>query len=162
MKLCSRCSAELGLGRRMLGHKVCESSISIDVPDGTRVSIKGVEGASVEADASAPSATDLIEKYWDDYLSDNGRKVFETAARIEDVHGPGYTLEDIAHTLSIDYESVKSMHRSTGRTAKRWRRDEGTDVPIELLWQDYSWDDSRNGHRTEYYLPPGVADAILR
>lgn len=135
-------------------------TISLDLPAGTRVSIKGVESATAEGVDSA-IGRNVVEEYWDDYLSDNGRKIFETAARIEDVHGPGFTLEDIAQTLSLDYESVKSMHRSTGRTAKLWRREQGSEVPIELLPQDYSWDDSHGGQRTAYCLGPGVADAIL-
>jgi hypothetical protein len=135
-------------------------TISLDLPEGTRVSIAGIEGAALVEDESSPSA-DPIQEYWDDYLSDNGRKIFETAARIQDVHGPGFTLEDVAQTLSLNYESVKSMHRSTGRTRKRWERERNTPAPIQLAWKDYSWEEASGGQRTRYYLPDGLADAIL-
>ena len=102
---------------------------------------------------------DLVERYWS-ALSDNGRAIFGAAAAIESEHGPGYTLEDIAEHLDLDYESVRSMHRSTGRTAKAWRRDSGTEEPIRLEWERYDWDESRGGRRTSYRLPSGVADLV--
>lgn len=128
--------------------------LSFKVPEGTSVTISGLEDATVEG-----SAEDRLERYWR-ALSDNGRKVFGAAARIEAHSGPGYTLEDIAENLSLTYGSVRSMHRSTGRTAKAWRRDTGTDEPIKLEWEDYDWDQSREGNRTSYHLPPEAADAI--
>lgn len=134
-------------------------NISIEVPEGARVTLNGVPvGDLVGASATTD---DPLEKYWNEYLSQNGRKVFRAAARLEDSQGPGYTLDDIAANLSITYESVKSMHRSTGRTAKRWRKEQGVDEPIKLVWDDYEWDFSQDGQRTRYYLPPSVADAIL-
>lgn len=133
-------------------------TISIDLPEGAKISINGVPADQPE---SLTATVDPIETYWSEYLSPNGRKVFKAAARIEDHQGPGYTFEDIARNLSVTYESVKSMHRSTGRTAKRWRHEQGTDEPVKLFWVDYIWDDSHAGRRTTYRLAPGVASAIL-
>lgn len=100
-----------------------------------------------------------VAQYWS-ALSENGRKIFRSAAQIERRRGPGYTLDDIGEVLGLPYESVRSMHRSTGRTAKSWRRETGTEEPIKLEAESYSWDESRNGNRTAYHLPPGVADLI--
>lgn len=130
--------------------------LTFKVPEGTSVTISGLEAATVEG-----SEVDLLERYWR-ALSDNGRKIFGAAARIENHAGPGYTLEDIAENLSLTYESVRSMHRSTGRTAKAWRRDTGTEEPIKLEWKDYDWDESRGGNRTTYRLPVGCAEAIKK
>ena len=117
-----------------------------------------MDGATIVPDALV--AEDATEKYWRDYLSDNARKVYGAAARIETVRGPGYTLEDIAQTLSLTYESVRSMHRTSGRTAKKWRDDTGTEEPIRLIEGEYEWSESHGGMRTAYRLPHGVAEAI--
>ncbi|MGH3430161.1 MAG: hypothetical protein ACRDQZ_21765 [Mycobacteriales bacterium] len=146
--------------RTTKGSNMSIMTISLDLPEGTRVSIKGVEGATITPGQDT-DILDLIQKYWDDYLSNNGRRIFETAARIEHDHGPGYSLEDIAQTLGLDYESVKSMHRSTGRTKKRWEREQSTEAPIQLEWETYDWEDSSQGQRTRYHLPDDVAGAIL-
>jgi hypothetical protein len=127
---------------------------SITVPEGTSVRISGLEDAVVQG-----STEDQVARYWR-ALSDNGRKIFAAAARIEIGSGPGFTLEDIAENLSLPYASVQSMHRSTGRTAKAWRRDTGAGEPIKLEWEDYDWDQNRKGNRTSYHLPPGIADEI--
>jgi hypothetical protein len=130
----------------------------LTVPDGTKITILGAEGATiVPADVAHE---DNIERYWRDYLSDNGRKIYGAAARIETFRGPGYTLEDIAQNLGIDYESVRSLHRTSGRTAKKWREDTGIVAPIRLVDGPYEWSESHGGMRTVYRLPPGVADAI--
>lgn len=100
-----------------------------------------------------------IGEYWS-ALSDNGRSVFRGAAQIENQRGPGYTLDDIAEVLDITVASVRSMHRSTGRTARSWRTHTGTEAPIELVVQSYGWDAERGGNRTRYRLPPGVAETI--
>jgi hypothetical protein len=131
-------------------------TISIEFPEGTTISINGSPAGWPEPPLLA---ADQVEKYWSEYLTANGRKVFKAAARIEDHRGPGYTFEDLARNLSVTYESVKSMHRSTGRTAKRWRHEQGTGEPIKLFWVDYI--DSHAGKRTTYRLSPGVASAIL-
>jgi hypothetical protein len=101
-----------------------------------------------------------VERYWH-ALSDNGRKIFGAAARIESRRSSGYSFDDIAEVLGISYESVRSMHRSTGRTAKSWRRETGTEEPIRLEAKDYRWDEPRKGNRTFYRLSSGVADLIL-
>jgi hypothetical protein len=133
-------------------------TISLDVPDGTEITIAGVEDGTIIA---GPPSRDPVEEYWHDYLSHNGRKVFETAARIEDVRGPGYTFDDLAQALSIDYESVKSYHRNAGRTAGRWERDKGMPPPVRLEFNGEYAPESSGAWRTHYKLAPGVADTIL-
>lgn len=132
--------------------------LKLTVPDGTKITITGAEGATIVRDEGTHE--DNIEHYWRDYLSDNGRKIYGAAARIEVFRGPGYTLEDIAQNLNIDYESVRSLHRTSGRTAKKWREDTGVEAPIRLVDGPYEWSETHGGMRTAYHLPPGVADAI--
>jgi hypothetical protein len=120
-----------------------------------------VEDLQVAKKETEKPDADRVEQYWR-ALSDNGREVFRAAARIESRRRSGYSLHDIAELLGTSYESVRSMHRSTGRTAKRWRRETGTEEPIRLVTEDYRWDESRKGNRTFYRLPPGVADLILK
>jgi len=137
-----------------------EITITITVPEGTTIT---VAGADQPPKATSPSdheePPDHIGRYWH-YLSHNGRKVFGQAARQELHYGPGYTLEDLAHALSIDYESVKSYHRSTGRAAKVWYRDTGLEAPIRLVSEDYDWDPDHQGWRSKYHLPEGVAERV--
>lgn len=132
--------------------------LKLTVPEGTTITISGIEGATVLPEDAARE--DDIERYWRDYLSENGRKVYGAAARIENLNGPGYTLEDIARNLSISYESVRSMHRTSGRTARKWREDTGSPAPIRLIDGPYEWSEEHGGMRTAYHLPPGVADVI--
>jgi hypothetical protein len=117
------------------------------------------ERPAEDREAVADADYSRVDEYWS-ALSDNGRRVFRAAAQIEERRGPGYTLDDIAEVLGISVASVRSMHRSTGRTARSWRSHTGTEAPIELVVQSYGWDPDRRGNRTRYRLPPGVADAI--
>jgi hypothetical protein len=131
--------------------------IKLTVPEGTTISICA-DGA--EIGSSNTDTGDTIERYYRDYLSPNARKVYWAAARIELHNGPGYTLEDIAANISQTYESVRaetvrSQHRTSGRTAKRWREENGTEAPIRLIG---TWDD--DGQHNRYELPPGVAAAV--
>jgi hypothetical protein len=128
----------------------------ITVPEGTTVTIAGLEGAV----ATSPVMTQVeaVERYWRDYLSDNTRKLFRQAAAIETFRGPGYTLEDIAQHLSLDYESVRSFAQTQGRTARRWRDETGTPEPIRLEAENYG--EAGSGMRTSYHLPQGVAETI--
>lgn len=112
-----------------------------------------------DREAVAKADYSRLGEYWS-ALSDNGRSVFRGAAQIENRRGPGYTLDDIAEVLNISVSSVRSMHRSTGRTARSWRTHTGTEAPIGLIVQSYGWDAERGGNRTRYRLPPGVAEAI--
>jgi hypothetical protein len=130
----------------------------ITVPEGTSVTISGLEG--VLGATSEASQEAEIERYWRDYLSDNARRLFRAAANIESFRGPGYTLEDIAAVLSINYESVRSFQQTSGRIARKWRDDIGTPAPIRLEWENYEEVRGRGGMRTSYHLPTGVADAI--
>lgn len=102
---------------------------------------------------------DRVTQYWS-RLSENGRKIFRGAAQIERRRGPGYTLDDIGEVVGLPVGSVRSMHRSTGRTAGTWRRETGSEAPIKLKAESYGWSESRKGDRTAYRLPPGVADLI--
>jgi len=132
--------------------------IRLIVPEGTAVQVVGLgsEGIEVAAPIENP-----VERYFNDYLSNNGRKVFSAAARIEDFRGrPGFTLEDLAGNLSVDYDTVKSWHRTTGRAAKRWRADTGTQEPIRFDWIDYGEVQPGGGERTTYRLPQDVATII--
>jgi hypothetical protein len=132
-------------------------TISISVPDGTALSIAGVEGATL----ISAQTRDPVEEYWNDYLSANGRKVFGAAARFERRYGPGYSFEDLAKNLSVDYESVKSYHRNAGRTAARWEREKGVPAPVRLDFHgDYGPQPGVAGWRSRYTLPLGVADKI--
>jgi hypothetical protein len=132
--------------------------ITLKLPEGTVVSIAGLEGVPVTR--TVANEEDPVKRYWNDYLSDNARKIYGAAARLENFQGPGYTLEDIAKNLSLDYESVRSIHRTSGRTAKLWREEMRTGEPIRLLDGPYERDEHHGGMRTAYQLPPGVADAI--
>lgn len=134
--------------------------IRLTVPEGTDISIVTEEG-----DVQTATSSEDVERYWLDYLSGNARKIYWAAARIEMERGPGFTLEDIASTISqttesVEYETVRSFHRTSGRTAKRWRDENGTDEPIRLIETNYGWDDGKEGMRTAYRMPPGVAATI--
>ncbi len=132
--------------------------IKLNVPEGTTVEIKGMEGLPSLAPGSAD---DLVRRYFTKYLSNNGRKVFGAAARIEDFQGrPGFTFEDLASNLNVTYETVKSWHRTSGRSAKRWREETGTQEPIRFDWIAYGDVAPGGGERTMYRLPRNVADVI--
>jgi hypothetical protein len=129
--------------------------LQLDVPEGTTVSIaQPVQMGTAERGA--------VERYFSDYLSDNGRRVFRAAAELDARSPEPYSLEAIAEHAGIDYASIQSMHRSTGRTAKRWEKETGTPAPFRLEHDDrYEWDEEKQGMRTTYRLDEGVADAIL-
>lgn len=132
--------------------------IKLNLPEGTTVEISGLE----ELRSTAPDSTDdRIRRYFSHYLSNNGRKVFGAAARIEDFQGrPGFTFEDLAENLSVTYETVKSWHRTSGRSAKRWRQETGIQEPIRFDWIAYDDVAPGGGERTMYRLPEHVVDAI--
>jgi hypothetical protein len=132
--------------------------IALTVPEGTTVEITGLEGVG----AAAPSVTpdEAVLRYWR-ALSNNGRKLYGAAARIEQVKGVGYTLEDIGSNLSITHSSALAVYRNVCRTASAWVRDSGeTEAPIHLVEIDYPETATGVGRRTRYQLPPGVADLI--
>jgi hypothetical protein len=138
-------------------------TITIDVPDGTAVSVDNAPDEELTPEAGTVTEKVLpggVERYYRSYLSDNGRELYEAAAAIERESGPGYTLNDIAERMGREYESAQSIHRTTGRSARRWRDDTDTEAPIRLEWMDYTWDESEGGMRTSYRLPEGVADEI--
>jgi hypothetical protein len=133
--------------------------ITFTIPAGTTVNIAGLEGAMVASPLVAQE--EAIKDYWRHYLSDNSRKVFGAAARIEEVRGPGFTFDDIASTVSQTYESVRSLHRTSGRTAKKWRAEKGIDEPVRLDEVEYAEGTTGEGWRTRYQLPPGVAAIVV-
>lgn len=132
--------------------------IKVSIPEGTTVEINGLEAF---VSSRSDSAEDAVRRYFTEYLSNNGRKVFGAAARIEDFQGrPGFTFEDLASNLSVTYETVKSWHRTSGRSAKRWRRETGAQEPIRFDWIAYGDVAPGGGERTMYRLPEDVADVI--
>jgi len=139
-----------------------EITITISIPEGTTINVGGLEAVLADtAKSSTDEPPDHTGRYWKQYLSTNGRKVFGQAARTERFSGPGYTLEDLADALSIDYPTIKSYHRSTGRAAKRWRRDTGLREPIRLEPVDYAPKDAEDdAWRTQYKLPDLIAEEI--
>jgi hypothetical protein len=141
------------------------TNITIIVPKGATVTILEAEevgGEPLPPTAQMPSGREEIERYWRDYLTDNGKKIFSAAALIERQEGAGFTLDQIAQNRSIDYDSAKAWHRNTGRTAKRWREETGRSEPLRLedLGQ-YGWRPEYSGNRTSYRLPPGAFEIVL-
>ncbi len=127
-------------------------TITIETPGDAKVA---VQQSSSEAEPVSPEA-----HYWEHYLSENGCRVYRAAAEIEMNSGVGYTLEEIAEHMGVPYGSAQSMHRSTGRTAKRWRRDHSTTEPIYLDDMGYEWHEDRRGWRNSYRLPHRAAEQI--
>jgi hypothetical protein len=133
-------------------------TLTIDIPDGSEVSVD-TEQSGTEPDATAPDPKQ-VEDYWSHYLSDNGRRLYRAAAMLERHQGP-FTLSELAQAMSITYESVQSYHRTSGRSARKFRDDHGVDAPIVLEDLAYTWVPADNGMRTTYQLPEGVADLIV-
>jgi hypothetical protein len=132
-------------------------NITITLPEGSSVEITE---QPAEASGPEPTLAEVVANYWD-RLSDNGQRIFAAAARIENHAGPGFTLDDIAENLSITYESAKSMHRTAGRTARKWREDTGTEPPVDLVdMGEYGWKKEHGGDRTSYRLPEGIAEIV--
>jgi hypothetical protein len=126
--------------------------ITIEVPDGATVSV---------TTADADDDQTWVATYWCDYLSANGRRLYEAAAEVELTQGPGFTLDQVADQMGdTSYATAQSIHRTTGRTAKRWWNDTGEEAPIQLVAVGYDWSDERAGMRTTYRLPEGVANEI--
>jgi hypothetical protein len=132
-------------------------TITITVPEGTTININGVAISSDSTESAASEGP--LARYWKHYLSNNTRKLLNAAAMWEDFKKSGFTLQDLAGSLNIDYESVRSFKQTLGRPAKKWQADTGTPEPIRLDWSDYHA--TGDGMRTVYYLPEGMAKAIL-
>ncbi len=138
-------------------------TITIEVPEGSTYSTDGAPDEELSPEAgtvTSESAPGDVEEYFRNYLSDNGRELYRAAAKGERESGPRYTLDDVAERMGRRYESAQSIHRTTGRSARKWKDDTGTEAPIRLDWIDYEWDDSQGGKRTSYRLPTGVAEQI--
>lgn len=134
-------------------------TIRIEVPEGAKIEIDDHGGHVVTRAPTdePPTSADDVARYWNDYLSDNGRALYAAAATIERKDGTGFTLDDVADRMGRAYASAQSIHRTTGRAARKWKDDTGREAPIRLEWIDYTWDDSQHGMRTRYRLPEGVA-----
>lgn len=140
-------------------------TITIDVPEGATVTVQGSPDEELTPEAGTVSSKQLpgaVERYWRSYLSDNGRELYAAAAAIEAETDEQFTLEDVAERMGREYASAQSVHRTTGRSARRWRQDTDTEPPIRLEWIEYQHDESRGGMRTHYKLPAGVADEIVK
>jgi len=135
--------------------------IEVTVPDDVEVTVSEQSEDSENGHAVLPGR-DEVERYFRHYLSDNGRKVFAAAARIEQNQGPGYTLSDIAANLSLEYGSVKSYLITSGRSARRWKDDTGTEAPIQFEGLSYDWVQEERGRRAGYQLPAGIAEIVAR
>jgi hypothetical protein len=139
-------------------------TITLDVPHGTTVSVRESPDQELTPEAGTVSSKQLsgaVQRYWNSYLSDNGRELYAAAAAIEAETGEQFTLEDVADRMGREYASAQSVHRTTGRSARRWRQDIGSEPPVRLDWVDYQRE-SNGGMRTHYRLPAGVADEIVK
>ncbi len=122
-------------------------TIEINVPDASVVTID-----SQEAQREAPAST-AVRDYWD-YLSDNGRRVYTAAAKAAADWPDGFTMADIARELDVEVPSARSMLSSTGRAARRWRREHGTEAPIALVKiRPYGWNVRAGAVCHTYALP---------
>ena len=138
-------------------------TITINVPEGSTVTTEDAPDEALSPEAGTVTSKILpgaVQRYWDSYLSNNGRELYGAAAAVEFESGTGFTLNDVADRMEREYASAQSIHRTTGRSARKWKDDTGTEAPIRLEWLDYSWDDEEGGMRTSYRLPEGVADEI--
>ncbi len=126
------------------------------------ITIEVPEGAEIEVETATQPTRDPVSHYWHDYLSENARQLYGAAAKAERDVGPGYSLADLARRMGsgTTYERAQSIHRTSGRSAKRWRNETGTEPPIRLEATAYDWREDQGGMRTAYKLPPGVAEAI--
>jgi len=134
-------------------------TITLDVPEGTQIA---VADCAEQPQPDGVQDETPVASYWRWYLSDNGRKIYGAAADIEEQHGPGYSLEDIAAALGVGYETAKSFHRTSGRARKMWKKENGTDEPIRLDSLEYEEDAKHGGMRSSYRLPDGIASEIQK
>jgi hypothetical protein len=130
---------------------MAQITITIDIPDAATVDVSSdTAGEQPEVDEQQ------VRAYWL-ALSENARKVFGGAAKLEVKHGPGYTLHEIADETGEPYEAVKSYHRNSGRTARVWRRDQGSEPAFGLLAIGH---DPAYPGQSKYRLPEGVAEIV--
>jgi hypothetical protein len=131
-------------------------TLTIELPDGFDVKIHRAE----EAGPGVAVDPDAVERYFRHYLSDNGRRLFKAAAKVQLTRGPGFTFDDVAAELGEGYSTTLSLHRTTGRSAKRWREDAGVDGPIYLNDLSYDWVAEVDGMRTRYEMPEAIAEVV--
>lgn len=134
-------------------------AIRIDIPEGSTIHVEREDDVATTGDY-VPSPEE-VQRYWEHFLSDNGRSLYRAAAEVEQSRGPGFTLNDVANQMGLEYASAQSIHRTTGRASRKWADQSGHEGPIRLDWNDYSWDEGEHGMRTTYSLPEGIADQIL-
>jgi hypothetical protein len=144
-------------------------TIRIEIPEGFTVTTDMSSGVLTGREPGVTNVIETdsakVEDYYRNYLSDNGRELYRAAAEIELVSGHGYTFDDIAEKIGRGYSATLSLYRTTGRTAKKWRKaknqPEGTPAPIQLVDITYSRDEAKGGWRTSYHLPDGIAEQIV-
>ena len=127
-------------------------AIQITIPDGAEIQIGALSDESSNSDA--------VSDYYANYLSPNGKRLYAAAASIEVERGPGFTFDDIGEALDVSYQAAQSYHRNSGGSAKRWEREKGTPAPIVLEDISYEWDEEKEGMRSKYKLPEGVAAEV--
>lgn len=138
-------------------------TITVEHPKGSTITLAGGAPAVTASTEPATAGPTSVETYFLHFLSDNGRRVFRAAAELDVDSEKPYSLEQIAERVGMTYASVQSMHRSTGRTAKRWRSETGLDdPPFALEWKSYDELPDGGGRRTYYRLTDGAAEQILR
>jgi hypothetical protein len=121
---------------------------------------------SMQVCCGQPDLEEVHSYFWV-YLRHDGRVLFSVAARMAQYDAPGciesYTLSDIAANLGwADYASVKSWHRMTYESGRRWQQGMGTEAPIQFESLAYEWVEQEQGRRTRYQLPGQVAEMIGR
>jgi hypothetical protein len=135
-------------------------TITIDIPDGSSVQFGGSSPAA--STGSSPTPNEIVDRYWNDYLSDNGRRLYAAAARAElAAEDDAFTLENVAEQMGVEYATAQSIHRTAGRGARVWREETGLEPVIRLDNEDYRYDAAHEGMRSTYRLPEGIADQIV-
>lgn len=82
--------------------------------------------------------------------SRSSSEIFRAAVRLEEASPEPYSLEQIASNLGVSLRVralASSQHGPLGE-------------PITLVWKKYEWDPEKNGNRTLYRLPAGVAHVL--
>lgn len=134
-------------------------TITINIPEGAEINISGAADLSGSDDALDRRA---ITRYFSVYLSDNGRRLFRAVAKVQLTDGPGFTFDDVAKQLGESYGTTLSLHRTSGRAARKWHDDTGSKAPIGLAVLSYEWVPEVEGMRTRYEMRKDLADIIAR
>ena len=134
-------------------------TITINIPEGAEINISGASDPSGADDALDGRA---VKRYFSIYLSDNGRRLFRAVAKVQLTDGPGFTFDDVAKQLGESYGTTLSLHRTTGRAARKWHDDTGSEAPIGLADLSYEWVPEVDGMRTRYEMREDLAEIIAQ